>query len=127
MNQLIECKLCDSPYCNGCNIYELAVALHKGYFDEFKDEVKHLVIDSKIHKGENKMLEKVYAVDFMAYTNCLNDTVSDWDGVSSFTGKEKYLTVKGPKVFLVKESDLEKYSKYGQGYKNLTCIGWMEV
>lgn len=73
------------------------------------------------------MLEKVYAVEFMAYTNCLNDTVSDWDGVSSFTGNEKYLTVKGPKVFLVKESDLDKYRKYGQGYKNLTCIGWMEV
>lgn len=73
------------------------------------------------------MLEKVYAVEFMSYTNCLRDTVSDWNGISSFTGKEKYLTVKGPNEFLVKESDLEKYRKYGQGYKNIRFVGWMDV
>lgn len=74
------------------------------------------------------MLEKVYAVEFMVYASYLDDTVSDWDGKGSpEIGKTKYLDVKGKNVFLVKESDLEKYRKYGQGYKKLTCIGWMEV
>ena len=72
-------------------------------------------------------LEKVYKVDFMAYINVLHDTVSDWDGVSKITGNEKYLTVKAPNEFLVKESDLEKYRKFGQGYNKITFVGWMEI
>ena len=76
---------------------------------------------------KKRMLEKVYAVEFMSYTNYLKDTVSDWDGISSFTGNEKYLNVKGPHQFLVKEADLEKYRKYGQGYNKITFVGWMDV
>lgn len=73
----------------------------------------------------NNNLEKVYLVDFMCYTNCLNNTVSDWDGKSSFSGKEKYLDV--PQPFLIKESDLDKYRIYGGGYRNTKFVGYMEV
>lgn len=63
--------------------------------------------------------EKVYAVTFMQYTNCLNDTVStnndDWT-------KSEYLNI-GKETFLVKESDLDKYKKFGNGYKTLIFVG----
>ena len=68
------------------------------------------------------MLEKVYAVEFMVYTNCLNDTVSDWDGKGSPSLKDiKYLAV--GHNFLIKESEIEKYRKFGQGYRNLKFVG----
>ena len=72
--------------------------------------------------------EKVYEVEFMTYTNCLKDTVSDWDGdtVHLDIGKIKYLAV-GPGPFLVKESDLPKYQKFGQVYKEIRFVGYMEV
>ena len=67
-------------------------------------------------------LEKVYAVTFMQYTNCLNDTVSDNN--KDWT-KLRYLNV--GHNFLIKESDIEKYRVYGNGYRSLTFIGEIEV
>lgn len=73
-------------------------------------------------------LEKVYAVEFMEYTNCLNDTVSDWDGESPFEigNNTNYINV-GRNNFLVRESELEFYRKFGQGFKSITFIGNMRV
>lgn len=64
------------------------------------------------------MLEKIYAVTFMSYTNCFNNTVWNED-------EGKYLMV--GKEFLVKESDLPKYQKYGDGYREVMYVGSMEV
>lgn len=33
MAKYIECRNCDSPYCDGCNIYSLATMLNNGKFD----------------------------------------------------------------------------------------------
>jgi hypothetical protein len=33
MAAYIECRNCDSPYCDGCNIYSLATMLNNGKFD----------------------------------------------------------------------------------------------
>lgn len=33
MAEYIECRNCDSPYCDGCNIYSLATMLNNGKFD----------------------------------------------------------------------------------------------
>lgn len=68
------------------------------------------------------MKEKVYSVEFMDYTNCLCDTVSD--GNKDFS-KMKYLSV--GRNFLIKESDFEKYRVYGNGYRSLTYVGDIEV
>ena len=68
-------------------------------------------------------LEKVYAVEFMQYTNCLNDTVCDWDGSYSTSLKNHHYLDVGKEVVLIKESDLEKYRKYGQGYRNCEFVG----
>lgn len=38
---VIDCRECDSPYCDGCNIYALACAL--GH-NEFEFDEKHSVI-----------------------------------------------------------------------------------
>lgn len=68
-------------------------------------------------------MEKIYLVEFISYTNALHDTVSDWDGKRfSKIGETKYLHL-GRHCTLVKESDLEKYRKYGQGYKKITFLG----
>lgn len=67
-------------------------------------------------------LEKVYAVTFMQYTNCLQDTVSDSNKDWS---KLNYLNV--GHNFLIKESDIEKYRVYGNGYRSLTFVGEIEV
>ena len=67
-------------------------------------------------------MEKVYLVEFMSYTNCLKDTVSDWDGKGDPLLKDiKYLDV--GHNFLVRESELEKYRKFGQGYRSIKYVG----
>lgn len=71
-------------------------------------------------------LEKVYKVTFMTYTNVMKDTVSDWDGKPSNISKVKCLSV-GKEPFLVRESDLDKYRCFGDGYRDIQFIGNMEV
>ena len=69
--------------------------------------------------------EKVYAIEFMDYTNCMKDTVSDWDGDPSKLGETTYLKV-GPAPFLARESDILKYQKFGGGFRSLNFVGMME-
>lgn len=70
--------------------------------------------------------EKIYSVEFMTYTNCMQDTVSDWDGKGSPSLKDiKYLDV--GHNFLIKESEIEKYKKFGQGYRNLKFVGELMI
>ena len=66
--------------------------------------------------------EKVYIVEFNSYTNCLCDTVSDgnYDDLS----KTKYLSIPFGGL-LVRESELEKYSKFGNGYASIKLVGSM--
>lgn len=73
----------------------------------------------------NDNLEKVYSVEFMEYTDILQDTVSDWDGKSSSIKDIKYLKV--GHNFLLRESQLEKYRKFGGGYKNIKFVGYLGV
>lgn len=68
-------------------------------------------------------MEKVYEVEFMQYTNCMNDTVSDGE---KELGKGKYLHV-GRKPFLIKESDFHKYMKYGDGFRIVRFVGNIET
>lgn len=37
MAKYIECRNCDSPNCDGCNIHTLATMLHKGKLDSLMD------------------------------------------------------------------------------------------
>ena len=63
--------------------------------------------------------EKVYAVTFMRYTNAMRDTVRD---DSADWTKSEYLTV-GSEAFLVKESELDIYRKFGEGYRTINFVG----
>lgn len=67
------------------------------------------------------MMEKVYKVKFMQYTNCFMDTVSDGN---EDIDKRKYLKV-GNDPIIIKESDLSKYMKYGNGFRSVEFIGNM--
>lgn len=64
-------------------------------------------------------MEKVYKVRFMKYTNCFEDTVSDGN---EDIGKRKYLKV-GIDPVIIRESDLPKYMKYGNGFRSIEFIG----
>ena len=68
-------------------------------------------------------MEKVYEVEFMRYTNCMKDTVSDGE---KELGKGKYLHV-GREPFLIKESDFPKYMKYGGGFRIVRFVGNIET
>ena len=57
--------------------------------------------------------EKIYIVEFVNYTTCWKDTVS-LDG--------EYLQIPEGGL-LVRESELEKYRKFGHGYKNIELVG----
>lgn len=65
-------------------------------------------------------MEKVYSVEFMRYTNACEDTVSDQR--DDFISDIQYLHV-GYAPFLVKESELDKYSKFGGGFRSITFVG----
>lgn len=64
-------------------------------------------------------MEKVYKVEFMQYTNCLMNTVSDGN---DDIGERKYLKV-GTDPVIIRESDLLKYMKYGNGFRSVEFIG----
>lgn len=65
------------------------------------------------------MRVKIYAVEFIQYTNCMNDTV--WCEET-----DTCLDV-GKGAFLIREDEIEKYRKYGHGIKSLTFIGELEA
>ena len=65
------------------------------------------------------MMEKVYKVKFMQYTNCFMDTISD---ANEDIGERKYLKV-GADPVIIRESDLPKYMKYGNGFRSIEFIG----
>ena len=71
--------------------------------------------------------EKVYSVEFMEYTNAMKDTVSDWDGSFSTRDKEHDYLETGREPFLVRESEFEKYSKYGRGFRHAAFVGRIVV
>lgn len=68
-------------------------------------------------------MEKVYEVEFMRYTNCMEDTVSNGE---TEIGKAKYIDV-GKEPFLIKESDFPKYQKYGGGFRIVKFVGNIET
>ena len=47
MRDLIECRRCDSPHCEGCNLYILAAMLHTGKFDGLMNE-HHSIIQTEV-------------------------------------------------------------------------------
>ena len=59
----------------------------------------------------------------MNYTNCMNNTVCD---NNEELGKGQYLHV-GKEPFLIKESEFDKYMKYGNGFRVIRFVGNMEV
>ena len=71
-------------------------------------------------------LEKVYKVTFMQYTNAMKDTVSDWDGKGHSLADCEYLDV-GKESFLLRESQLEYYRKFGKGYRNIEFVGQIPI
>ena len=64
-------------------------------------------------------MEKVYAVEFMEYTNYMKDTVSN---MYKEIGDMRYITV-GKEPFLVRESELDKYMAWGGGFRIIRFVG----
>ena len=62
--------------------------------------------------------EKVYAVEFMQYTNCMHDCVDD-------EKTSDMLSLPSHSTFLVRESELDKYRRFGGGYKSTNYVGVM--
>lgn len=68
-------------------------------------------------------MEKVYQVEFMENTNCSNDTVcNNTDSIKD----SRYIRV-SKEPFLVTESKLEKYRKYGNGFRIVKFVGNIEL
>lgn len=63
--------------------------------------------------------EKVYEVEFMKYTNCMRDTISNDE---KEIGNMKYINV-GKEPFLIRESEFDKYMKYGGGFRIVRFVG----
>ena len=69
------------------------------------------------------MMEKIYEVEFMEYTNCMRNTVST---MNEDITKNKYIHV-GKEPFLIKESEFNNYMKYGNGFRVIRFVGNMDV
>ena len=67
-------------------------------------------------------MEKVYEVEFIQYTNWLKDTVSNG---GAKIGDIEYINV-GKEPFLIKESEFDKYMKFGKGFRIVRFVGNME-
>ena len=67
-------------------------------------------------------MEKIYEVEFIEYTNCMKDTVSNGKEI----GKIEYIDV-GKEPFLIKESEFDKYMKFGKGFRIVKFVGNMKI
>ena len=63
---------------------------------------------------------KIYKVEFNKYTNGMRDTVSN--GAKEIKD-HKYLNVGRLYDFLVKDSDLDYYKQFGDGFKKIELVG----
>lgn len=82
------------------------------------DFMKQLNFENII-KGTNEeatslKIEKLYEVEFMNYTNYMKDTVSNNDG--------DYIDI-GHEPFIIRESEFDKYMKYGGGFRTVKFVG----
>lgn len=58
---------------------------------------------------------KIYKVEFLEFTNCLRDTVTD-------SKNERYFEI--PKSgFVIREDDIEYFKNIGGGFKRIECVG----
>ena len=69
-------------------------------------------------------LEKIYDVEFMYYTGYSRDAVSSNPGEAK--KDTKYLDTSAS-PFLVRESDLYIFQKYGGGFRNLRYVGTLHI
>ena len=69
-------------------------------------------------------LEKVYSVEFMDYTDSLKDHVCDYSTIQH-QYPDMLKVTRDP--FLIKESDLMKFNKFGNGYRNIKLVGVMYI
>ena len=69
-------------------------------------------------------LEKIYDVEFMHYTSYSHDAVSSNPG--EVKKDTKYLDTSAS-PFLVRESDLHIFQKYGGGFRNLRYVGTLHI
>lgn len=70
------------------------------------------------------MREKIYEITFNRYTNALRNTVSD---SNPDIAKIKYIKLPDNVPFLVRESALPYYSRYGDGISVAKCVGELDI
>lgn len=68
--------------------------------------------------------ERIYAVTFNSHTNCLNNAVSDGNPDIS---KIEYIHMPKDIPLLIRERDLIKYAKFGNGYSTVKCVGALDM
>lgn len=67
--------------------------------------------------------ENLYKVTFNEYTNGLRDTVAKYDG-SKYSLKASTDYVHIPfNGLIIRESELEYYAQFGEGFASCECIG----
>ena len=66
-------------------------------------------------------MEKIYKVVFMEYTSSAKDTVSNGDEENT-----KFINV-GKDPFLIRESEIDKYIKYGNGFYSIEFVGNIDI
>lgn len=66
-------------------------------------------------------MEKLYEIEFMRYTNCMRDTICNDAKDMKDT---EYIHV-GHEPFIVRESEIEKYKKWGGGFRVVRFVGNM--
>ena len=62
MHELIECRACQAPYCNGCNMFTLSQALHKGYFDRFMEDGHHTIYIDTLKQDRMTNADRIRAM-----------------------------------------------------------------
>ena len=68
-------------------------------------------------------MEKIYKVEFMNYTNVCKDTVSNQ---AKELKDEKFIRV-GKEPFLVRESELDNYRDWGDGFRYIEFVGNIDI
>ena len=64
---------------------------------------------------------KVYSVTFIEYTDVLKEAVYSEEDKEYLNLDNKYGSL------LIREDELEKYSKYGKGFKELNLVGYIII
>lgn len=111
MHELIECRACQAPYCNGCNMFTLSQALHKGYFDRFMEDGHHTIYIDTLKQDRMTNADRITEAPTPHGRLIDADALLEHLGDTEYKGAVKRVLMQAPTIIEAEEGQLVTYKQ----------------